>query len=164
MWGFIQNLPLLCTDLLEGERLCHKSQSVTAQSVVSRSQPINVFARTVEQCWKRSHHHQASMERNLHPKVIRIHSKHLPTPNSHNRHLPMPNNSNSCHPMLNRHNNRYHRMHNNSKIRSPKRSALLAFFSCYVTSAGEDMPAIDPNASAVAVVDALCCWSSYSSV
>src|SRR6266851_5395294 len=119
MWGFIQNLPLLCANMHEGEGPCHKSQSVTAQSAASRSLPINDFAPTVEQCWKRSHHHQDSMERNLHPKVTRIHSKHLPMPNSHN---------NSCHRMLNRHNNRYHRMRNNSnrkiKTPSPKRSAL----------------------------------------
>src|SRR5712691_4882530 len=128
MWGFIQNLPLLSIYMPEGEWPCHKYQSVTAQSVASRLQPINDFAPTVEQCWKRSHHHQASMEHNLHPKVTRIHSKHLPMPNSHNKCHLMPNHSNSCHRMLNHRNNLYHHMrnnnHHNSKTLSPKHSAL----------------------------------------
>jgi len=50
----------------------------------------------------------------------------------------------------------------NSKVLSPKRLALLAcYFSCEA-SAGADMPDIDHDASAVAVVDALYYWSFYS--
>ena len=52
----------------------------------------------------------------------------------------------------------------NSKAPSPKRLALWACYFCCEVSAGADMPDIDHNASAVAVVDVSCYLSSCSCV
>src|SRR6266566_1740013 len=139
----------------EGERLCHNRPGVPAQSAASRSPPANDFAQTVGQSWKPSHSHPASTERKHHLKVTHIHS----------RHHPMRNNSNRRHPMYNRHSNRCPPICNsqrNNKTPSRKRSAPWASCFCYEVSVGAGMPVIDPNASAVAVVDALYCWSSCS--
>src|SRR6516164_8752060 len=164
MRGFIENLPLLCIHLPEGVWPCHKCLRVTALHAAFRSPLINVFAPIVEQCLKRSHH-PASMERNLHHKVTRIHNRYLPMRNNRNKCSLMPS---SYHPTLKLPSNKFHRMHNNSshkiKAPSPKHLALLVSFSFCVASVGAGMLVIDHKDSAVAAVDASCYLLSCSSV
>jgi hypothetical protein len=147
----MQNLPSIAL-VYQGEWPCHKCQSVTARRAGSRSAPISDFAPTVEQFWKPSHSHPASMERSLHPRVTHIHSKrHLMRNHNSNCHRMLKHLSSKCLPTCNR--------RRNNRARSRKRSALLASCSC---CAGADFLAIGHNASAVAVVDASFCWSSCS--